>query len=616
MALAMIILCIMGCKKNNTDSVDSIQREKISNPTNDLQNEENISPNGTGLISKSKTTEWNEIDDPSEDGWETEFLANKANKQLKELGNLFFEEGTLKEIVTPEISTSPLTPDDLELIFKDGNFEVHKGSTSAKPRIGTQYLENELKSVRQAWTGSENDNHAKFKIIGIKKEKEIGSRKIDFNTEVLFSINFRTEKNVIERHAKWAVQWKQENEKPKIVTINVLSFNQTTSLIAEKIFTDVTGSALDSNSCYKTQLAYGMNHWLSRLPVRAMLNRFGTPGISVGDVNGDGLEDIYLCQEPGLPNRLFIQKENGTLIDSSAEWGVNWLEDSRSSIIADFDNDGDQDLAVASYGMVIIANNEKQKGFVPSVILNTSWSTASMAAADYDNDGLLDLYVCNYVEEDNGESIGVTNNQFVYHDAENGASNALFKNETKEPGKFSFANVTEVVGLNINNTRWSFAASWEDYDNDGDQDLYVANDYGRNNLYKNDGGKFIDVAASTGTEDSASGMSVTWADYDRDGRMDLYVSNMFSAAGNRITGQQQFKSETNNKIRDRFRRFARGNTLLRNIESTFEDTSISAGVNMGRWAWGSNFVDLNNDSLADLIVANGYLTSKEETGDL
>jgi len=614
MTLAIISLWVMGCKKNNADSSGSTQREKRSTPTTNIQNGENKSPDELGIISKSITTEWGKIDDPSEDGWETEFLANQANKQLKELGNLFFKEGPLKEIVTPEISTSPLTPDDLELIFEDGNITVHRSAKFTSPSKGTQYLEKELMSIRQVWTGSENDNHVKFKIIGIKKEN--GSEKTNFSTEVLFSLNFRTEKNVIEKHAKWAVQWKQEDEKPKIVTIRVLSFNQTTSLIAEKIFTEVTGSALDSNTCYKTQLAYGMNHWLSRLPVRAMLNRFGTPGISIGDVNGDGLEDIYLCQEPGLPNRLFIQRKNGTLIDSSAEWGVNWLEDSRSSIIADFDNDGDQDLAVATYGMVLIAKNDKQKGFVPSVVLKTSWSTASMAAADYDNDGLLDLYVCNYVEEDNGESIGAANNQFVYHDAENGAPNALFKNETKEAGEFSFINVTERVGLNINNTRWSFAASWEDFDNDGDQDLYVANDYGRNNLYKNDGGKFIDVAASTKTEDSASGMSVTWADYDRDGRMDLYVSNMFSAAGNRITEQQQFKSDTNDKIRDRFRRFARGNTLLRNIESSFEDTSISAGVNMGRWAWGSNFVDLNNDSLADLIVANGYLTSKEETGDL
>ncbi|MDB4711432.1 VCBS repeat-containing protein [Verrucomicrobiales bacterium] len=612
-AVTVIFLCIIGCTKN--DPSDSTQEEQRSNPTKNAPKEKNINPAELGFISKTKAAEWEQIDDPSEDGWETEFLANQANKQLKELGSLFFNEGSLNDLVTSGIATDPLTPENLELIFKDKNITVHKGNRNENQQnIGTQHLEKELNSVRQKRTGSDDDNHAKFKIIGIKKEN--GSPGKTFTTEVLFSLNFRTEKNVIEKHARWSVQWNEEQEKPKIEKIRVLSFNQTTSSKSEKIFTDVTGSALDSNDCYKTQLSYGMNHWLTRLPVRAMLNRFGTPGISIGDVNGDGLEDIYLCQEPGLPNRLFIQRKNGTLMDVSAEWGVDWLEDSRSSIIADFDNDGDQDLAVAVYGMLLIAKNDQQKRFVPAIAIKTSWSTASLAAADYDKDGLLDLYVCAYVQEDNGESIGAANNQFVYHDAENGAPNLLFKNETTEDGKLSFVNTTEEVGLNINNQRWSFAASWEDFDNDGDQDLYVANDYGRNNLYRNDAGKFTDIAANTNTEDSASGMSVTWADYDRDGRMDLYVSNMFSAAGNRITEQQKFKSKTNNKIRDRFRRFARGNTLLRNIESSFEDKSISAGVNMGRWAWGSNFVDLNNDSLPDLVVANGYLTSKEETGDL
>ena len=612
-AMTVIFLCIIGCSKN--DSSDSSQVEERSNPTNISLKEKTINPDELGVISKNKVAEWEKIDDPSEDGWETELLANQANKQLKKLGALFFNEGSLNDLVSSLIATDPLTPESLELIFKDKTITVHKGSKNEnQPKAGTQHLEKELNSVRQKRTGSDDANHAKFKIISIKKEN--GSAQKKFTTEVLFSLNFRTEKSVIEKHAKWSVQWNGEQEKPKIDKIRVLSFNQTSSSQSEKIFTDVTGSALGSNDCYKTQLSYGMNHWLTRLPVRAMLNRFGTPGISIGDVNGDGLEDIYLCQEPGLPNRLFIQRKNGTLMDVSAEWGVDWLEDSRSAIIADFDNDGDQDLAVAVYGMVLIAENDQQKHFVPAITLKTSWSTASLAAADYDNDGLLDLYVCAYVQEDNGESIGAANNQFVYHDAENGASNLLFKNETRQSGKLSFVNATEEVGLNINNQRWSFAASWEDFDNDGDQDLYVANDYGRNNLYRNDAGKFTDIAANTNTEDSASGMSVTWADYDRDGRMDLYVSNMFSAAGNRITEQQQFKSKTTDKIRDRFRRFARGNTLLRNIGSSFEDKSIIAGVNMGRWAWGSNFVDFNNDSLADLVVANGYLTSKEETGDL
>jgi hypothetical protein len=177
--------------------------------------------------------------------------------------------------------------------------------------------------------------------------------------------------------------------------------------------------------------------------------------------------------------------------------------------------------------------------------------------------------------------------------------------------------VTNETGINTNNRRWSFAASWEDFDIDGDPDLYVANDYGRNNLYRNDGGTFKDVAAELGVEDSASGMSVTWADYDLDGRQDLYVSNMFSAAGSRITSQKEFKPDADLGTRKRFRRFTRGNTLFRNTTEGFIDTSESAGVTMGRWAWGSRFVDLNNDGWQDLVVTNGYLSAADNgTGDL
>ena len=177
--------------------------------------------------------------------------------------------------------------------------------------------------------------------------------------------------------------------------------------------------------------------------------------------------------------------------------------------------------------------------------------------------------------------------------------------------------MTNETGINTNNRKWSFAASWEDFDMDGDPDLYVANDYGRNNLYRNDGGTFKDVAAELGVEDSASGMSVSWADFDLDGRQDLYVSNMFSAAGSRITSQKKFKPDANLETRERFQRFTRGNTLFRNTEKGFIDTSESAGVMMGRWAWGSRFIDLNNDGWQDLVVANGYLSAADNgTGDL
>ena len=111
-------------------------------------------------------------------------------------------------------------------------------------------------------------------------------------------------------------------------------------------------------------------------------------------------------------------------------------------------------------------------------------------------------------------------------------------------------------------------------------------------------------------------MSASWGDYDHDGWMDLYVSNMWSAAGIRVSSQPGFLKHANAATRAGFQRFARGNSLLHNTgASGFRDVSFSAGVTMGGWAWSSNFVDINNDSWEDLVVANGFIT-QEDTGDL
>lgn len=601
----ILLLFATNCEKKETQPVESSGKS----PTNFSSNSEN-----TSISSKTDSkSKWNAIDNPSEDGWKTEALAEYANKKLKKLGDLFFNDGTLENIITSDFSTEPLSPKELKTLLSKDSIIIQSADIQPNTKKeGAEHLQKELISTRNQTSELPEERYIKFKIVGI----DLKSDQETFNTKVLFNINNKTNSNIVQKNAVWSINWKGLDEHTKISDITIQSFSQAIRQKAFPLFTEITESVIGENSCYTTQLAHGMNHWLTRAPVRAMLNRFGTPGISIGDVNGDGLDDFFLCQEPGLPNRLFIQQKDGKALELSKEWGVDWIEDSRSSVIADFDNDGDQDLAVACYGMVVIANNNNQRGFEPVTVLRTSWSTSSLAAADYDNDGLVDLYVCAYVNEDNGDSIGTGSNEFVYHDAENGAANTLFKNTTNDPGNLSFIDVTEEAGLNINNSRWSFAASWEDYDNDGDQDLYVANDYGRNNLYNNDKGKFTDLASETDSEDSASGMSVSWADYDRDGNMDLYVSNMFSAAGNRITNQKQFKNSTQQSVRERFRRFARGNTLLRNTGQIFQDTSLSAGVNMGRWAWGSNFIDFNNDTFPDLIVANGYLTSKSESGDL
>jgi hypothetical protein len=177
--------------------------------------------------------------------------------------------------------------------------------------------------------------------------------------------------------------------------------------------------------------------------------------------------------------------------------------------------------------------------------------------------------------------------------------------------RLRFTEVTEASGIRSSGYGMGVAAA--DYDNDGDVDLYVANDYGRNCLYRNESGHFRNVAPVAGVEDVSFGMSAAWGDYNRDGQMDLYVSNMFSGAGNRITYQRRFAGGREDRELKGLQYLARGNSLFQNSgDGTFVDVSRPAGVMIGRWAWGSQFADLNNDGWEDLLVANGFLTTDDD----
>ena len=280
----------------------------------------------------------------------------------------------------------------------------------------------------------------------------------------------------------------------------------------------------------------------------------------------------------------------------------------------DLDSDGDQDLIIGAVGLLFFENvgnkSTTPEGLkIPSYELLKTLDISdsySISAADIDLDQDLDLYVCRY---------RATQESFPtpYHDAQNGLGNILLKNQ----GGWDFVDATEEVGLNHNNNRFSFATSWTDIDSDGDPDLYVANDFGRNNLYRNDEGHFTDAAAELGVEDISAGMSADWGDPDSDGDYDIYVGNMFSAAGNRIAYQRKFQVDAATDTRDAYKRHARGNSLFLNQGAGgFTDVSVDAGVTMGRWSWCSRFIDLNNDCREDLVVSNGYITSPGSTHDL
>ncbi len=580
-----------------------------------------------------KVVDWErEVDNPQADGWESEVQAAAAKKQLNELGKILAAAGpadpaALAELVTDSFTGDPPVP-ELEIVFEDAITAVgrRKGGEEGKPTIqGVDDFAAAINAAEYKREGTKN-HRSEFKVIKVSPGES------GFQSDQLVSLSWNSGEEIVEQHATWMTDWqggKGDEAPPKLQTLRVTQFEQTRTKLAGggPMFADCTESVLGANASYREQLLHGLNHWHERMPYLSTLNGMSTPGLALGDVNGDGLDDLYLCQDPRLPNRLYLQNPDGTLRDVSKAWGVDWLEDSRCALLVDLDNDGDRDLAVAILGHVLVASNRDRQRFELELVIPVSDSATSLTGADYDRDGRIDLYVCAYAPETAGAVAvpgagGLGSERFSFHDANNAVPNTLLRNEATAPGEWKFTDVTKSVGLDVNNRRWSFAAGWEDYDNDGDPDLYVANDYGRNNLYRNDRGedgrvRFVDVAAELGGEDSASGMSVSWADYDRDGRMDVYVSNMFSAAGSRIVALPQFKPEIPGDLRQRYQRFARGNTLLRNLgEEGFTDASIAAGVTLGRWAWSSNFVDLNNDGWEDLVVANGNITAEDDSGDL
>jgi len=196
----------------------------------------------------------------------------------------------------------------------------------------------------------------------------------------------------------------------------------------------------------------------------------------------------------------------------------------------------------------------------------------------------------------------------------------LFRND----GRGRFIDATEESGLAPGNDRYHFAAAWADYDEDGWPDLLVANDFGTKNLYRNLGrrdGKvtFEDTAATAGVLDHGAGMSAAFFDYDNDGRLDIYTGNMWSAPGLRVTASPSFMADETPEVRALYRRHARGNSLFRNLGGgRFEDRTIAAHAEMGRWAWASDALDFDNDGWDDLYVVNGMLTRPGETsaGDL
>ena len=326
------------------------------------------------------------------------------------------------------------------------------------------------------------------------------------------------------------------------------------------------------------------------------------------DYNNDGFQDIYFVNGADLRERsggagergsegarkmrnaLYRNDRDGTFTDVTEAAGVGDTSYGLGCTAGDYDNDGFPDLYVTNFGANVFYRNNGDGTFT-DVTAQTGtgdarWGT-SCAFADYDNDGLLDLYVTNYVKY-TLESDKVCMNRGIrsYCDPRlyEGELDILYRNN----GDGTFTDVTKAAGLSGATGR-GLAVVWGDYDDDGDVDLYVANDADANFLYRNNGdGTFTDVALIAGvgfSEDgeAENGMGADFGDYDNDGRLDVIVTN--------------FQDQTNTLYHNE------GNGL-------FLDLSYAAkigAISLPYLAWGVNFFDYNNDGYQDIFIANGHL---------
>ena len=412
-----------------------------------------------------------------------------------------------------------------------------------------------------------------------------------------------------QRVGSWAISWKRTDAGRWIA--NKWTANaEVRSRLTGPGFTEITAQCLAAESPGMAQLLPGIDDWRATLDAASGIDVYGNHGIAVGDIDGSGFDSFYVCQPSGLPNRLYRNRGDGTFEDITEKSGVGILDGTASALFVDFLNRGKQDLLVVRSGGPLLFTNMGNGRF--EVKLDAfhfarppQGTFTSAAVADYNRDGFLDIYFCVYSYYQ-----GLNQYQFPspYYDAQNGPPNFLFRNR----GDGTFEDVTLTSGVDQNNNRFSFAVEWCDYDNNGWPDLYVANDFGRKNLYRNNGdGTFTDIAAKAGVEDYGPGMSTCWFDYNNDGLQDLYVANMWLREGKRITADDHFLPQVSPEIRALYRKHNAGNSLYRNGgKDSFEDKSSEAGTAKGGWSWSSSSWDFDNDGYADLYVANGFVSSE------
>ena len=324
-------------------------------------------------------------------------------------------------------------------------------------------------------------------------------------------------------------------------------------------------------------------------------NKVVTGGVFLNDYNQDDWLDVFITDLTG--NALFRGGPDGKFVDVTYEAGLSEMGAGGSALFADLDGDGDEDL-ITGQGKFRFYRNQGD-GTFKLIVQSSPMVISAVSVADYDNDGQVDIYLLGPAPMPFGSTSKAKSSSWIGD--KTGLKNLLIHNL----GNWQF----EVVSKKTKTDGFGgsgFATAWLDVNNDGHPDMVTANELGENLYCLNQGDGTFRRLKLEGENPPGFSMGVSAGDYNNDGLVDLYIANMYSKAGSRVIGNVDASYYPEGDF-DKMRGWVVGNALYRNLgNGRFENLGPSLMVHDAGFAYGSTFVDLDNDGWLDIYALAGF----------